>query len=582
MMPAFLLLLASAPGWAQLRVVDYNTGGDARAGMGLILSAFGAESVNGIAKAPDVIALQEQDSSATTTQAIVDILNSLYGAGTYARATLNGTTSGAGRPGLIYNTQSVSLITQSAVGVVSSSGSARQTMRYQLRPVGYDSAADFYVYSSHYKASTGSSNEARRNAEALAVRANADALGQGAHIIYAGDFNIYSSSEPMWTTLTGSGNGQAFDPINRVGDWSNNFSFRDVHTQSPVTTARYGGQITGGIDDRFDFQLVTAEFLDSEGLAYISGSYHAFGNTGTHMLNGEITSGSAAALAARIPGYSNAQATAVLDAIAAVSDHLPVVADYQLPAMMTVDLISAPRVVIVNAGASMVFSVANSAPVVAVNGADELDYAFSTSGALSGSGAGIEFALGGVDVWGAALETSTIGHQVGQLNVRSDSQAAANASFGVVHEYDVLDHAAPVFRQDGRDVVALDFGSVDSGIHAEITFSLVNLPGFRAGLDLDGYDVAGDADLFGLNLETFGNLFAGDEVSIVAWFEGLQPGVHTATYEFHFSDDDLPGSIDLSSQSLTFTAVVVPEPATVFLLFAAGIAVSGLVGRHRH
>jgi hypothetical protein len=147
-------------------VVDYNTAADARPSLGTVLAAMGAESVNGIAKAPDIFALQEQESSASTTQSIVDMLNGIYGAGVYARATLDGGTFGAGRPGLIYNSQTVQLIAQTTASTLSEIGAQRQTLRYQLRPVGYDDAADFYVYSSHYKSSTGTTNVSRRNVEA--------------------------------------------------------------------------------------------------------------------------------------------------------------------------------------------------------------------------------------------------------------------------------------------------------------------------------------------------------------------------------------------------------------------------------
>ena len=44
-------------------------------------------------------------------------------------------------------------------------------------------------------------------------------------------------------------------------------SFADVHTQSPVRTNCT--LVSGGMDDRFDFQLVTGELLDGEGLSYI-------------------------------------------------------------------------------------------------------------------------------------------------------------------------------------------------------------------------------------------------------------------------------------------------------------------------
>src|SRR4051812_38117883 len=138
---------------AQLRVVQYNTAGAARTGLADILQAIGAENVNGIAKPIDVLALEEQVSSATTTQAIVDVLNAIFGSGAYARATLDGDTTGGGRPGLIYRTSSVELIGQTTASTASSTGGPRQTMRYELRPKGYDASAEFYVYVSHTKAS---------------------------------------------------------------------------------------------------------------------------------------------------------------------------------------------------------------------------------------------------------------------------------------------------------------------------------------------------------------------------------------------------------------------------------------------
>src|SRR5262245_38381111 len=97
---AFASLFLSTTPLGQLRVVTYNTTeGGPRSGMGEILAAIGASQSSGIVKPIDVLSLQEQTSSATTTQSILSILNSIYGAGTYARATLDGGTTGAGRPG---------------------------------------------------------------------------------------------------------------------------------------------------------------------------------------------------------------------------------------------------------------------------------------------------------------------------------------------------------------------------------------------------------------------------------------------------------------------------------------------------
>ena len=73
-------------------------------------------------------------------------------------------------------------------------------MRYKLRPVGYDASADFYAYNNHYKAGSTTTDEDRRQIEANSIRSNAtygsNALGEGAHAIYAGDHNLYISTLP--------------------------------------------------------------------------------------------------------------------------------------------------------------------------------------------------------------------------------------------------------------------------------------------------------------------------------------------------------------------------------------------------
>ena len=65
------------------------------------------------------------------------------------------------------------------------------------------------------------------------------------------------------------------------GEWHNNStSVSNSHTQSPCAAATAGCGVGGGMDDRFDFQLMTGELLDGEGLDTIANSYHAFGNGG--------------------------------------------------------------------------------------------------------------------------------------------------------------------------------------------------------------------------------------------------------------------------------------------------------------
>ena len=99
---------------------------------------------------------------------------------------------------------------------------------------------DFYLYNGDYKAGSDSTSQSRRLMEAKAVRANADALGPGVQIIYAGDFNTYSSNEAGYQALLASGNGQASDPINRPGAWHNNAAFAGIDNQATAVTHRPG------------------------------------------------------------------------------------------------------------------------------------------------------------------------------------------------------------------------------------------------------------------------------------------------------------------------------------------------------
>src|SRR4051812_6012992 len=313
---------------AELRIASYNIAsatstGAPRAGLGTILQAIGAEAVDGVSRPIDVLALQEVKSQATTTADVVAILNGIYGAGTYSRGSLDGASTGGGVVGLAYNTKTVQLVSESAVGTSSASGQPRQEIRYRFRPLGTSGPDDFYLYNGDYKAGSDSTSRNRRSVEARAVRADADALGPGVQVIYAGDFNTYSSDEAGYQALIASGNGQASDPINRPGTWHNNAAFAGIDNQATAVTAP-SGLFGGGLNDRFDFQLISRALANGSGLEYEPGSYHAFGNNGSVPLRRGINDPANTALAG-LPNRSQ-----VLSLLTTVSDQLPVVADYVL------------------------------------------------------------------------------------------------------------------------------------------------------------------------------------------------------------------------------------------------------------
>jgi hypothetical protein len=463
-----LCVASSALG--QLRIVTYNTTGAPRTGMDFILKAIGEEFKSGVVKPIDVLLLQEQSRSTglPDTQAFVTMLNGIYaGQGiTYVRGNLIGGASNAGDDAqtIVYRTNSVQLLSEVAVGTTSSSGQPRQALRYKLKPVGYEDSAAFYIYNSHYKASQGTdgggttSNANRRLAEATALRANADALGDGIPIIYTGDHNFYryDEGEPAVGMLMSAGNGQAFDPLNRTdpnvgsGAWNNNANFKDIHTQSPSTTQRYGGQVTGGLDDRFDIQWVTGELQDNEGMSYISGTYRAFGNNGT-TYNTDIDAPANTYPFDFVQFDATHTRSQLLTALASVTDHLPVVADYRIPAKMSVQVASIPSTVNLGASVPISVSVENIAPVTLATFADELDYTLSVTGNLMGGVTDLTPAASGPHFHDIFLDTATPGLKSGLITVMSSSQQASNALFTMPVSFTVLGptYLAADFNQDG-------------------------------------------------------------------------------------------------------------------------------------
>jgi hypothetical protein len=370
---ALIIAACSNNARAQLRIVTYNTATGspsgvqtARPGMEIVLESIGEETINGIARPIDVLLLQEQYSTDmgddalddVATQSFVDLMNSIYGTPEvptpYARGVVDAITSHpeglAGGPGIVYNTQTIDLLAEHRFGTVSGTAQARSTLRYQFRPVGYGPEADFYVYNSHYKSDDSAEDLNRRLIEATSIRNNpiygSDSLGEGAHVLYVGDYNMQSSSEDAFETLLGAGPGQAHDPINRLGSWNNNSSFADVHTQAPCLS-NCNGLTSGGMDDRYDFQLMTGEFLDGDGLSYIgpnvpgmSGSVHsyrAFGNNGS-TYNDDINDASNTYAFQGVTSYTSSQ---ILNALHTVSDHLPVIADFQLPSFTPPTVVAA-------------------------------------------------------------------------------------------------------------------------------------------------------------------------------------------------------------------------------------------------
>lgn len=103
------------------------------------------------------------------------------------------------------------------------------------------------------------------------------------YVLLAGDFNFYNNEEPAYQILTDTDNPVPIvDPLQQAGDWHENPDFRAIHTQATRKTLDgFGlGGASGGMDDRFDFILMSQNLEDGQTLKYLPGSYQTFGNNG--------------------------------------------------------------------------------------------------------------------------------------------------------------------------------------------------------------------------------------------------------------------------------------------------------------
>jgi len=277
---------------------------------------------------PDILVIQEIQGSSASISFLNNVLNGAGGPGgpggdpnSYVRgsfASLGGSLDNA----LYYRP---ALFTEITGSFQTLNTSPRDTPIWRMRPVDDPSgASDLYVYSMHLKAGSSGSDELDRAAQATIVRNHANSLPAGTDFVYLGDFNVNSSSEAAYVDFTGNqpdNDGRAFDPINQPGTWSNNPGFAAIHTQSPINNSPIGasGAAGGGMDDRFDFILISDSLQDGNGTDYIANTYTTFGNDGLHY-NDDIND------PPTIP-----EGNAIADALVRSSDHLPVYLDLTEP-----------------------------------------------------------------------------------------------------------------------------------------------------------------------------------------------------------------------------------------------------------
>lgn len=170
------------------------------------------------------------------------------------------------------------------------------------------------LYSVHLKASDDAASAAQRGREVGRMIAS---MTSARYAVIAGDFNIYSPQEVAYTDLVGSSATRRFvDPLGTT--WVRNAAaYAQIYTQCTrrTTLGSCGGGVDGGVDDRFDYILVSTDLAPR----VVPGSYTSFGNDGVARLNSAIDDPPNQRVSAEMAA-----------ALKCASDHLPVYVDVVL------------------------------------------------------------------------------------------------------------------------------------------------------------------------------------------------------------------------------------------------------------
>jgi len=396
---------------------------------------------------PDIILLQEFQT-ATALSTFVTVLNTASGSpGDWAAAPfINGADD---ESCMVYRTSKVQLLNTTTVSIGSSvsPNPPRNTYRYDVRPVGYTGLpATVGMYSSHMKAQdSGSDDDLRRLTEVQRIRNNAEgadtagagtALPLGYLFLFGGDTNIQNAAVTEYVEFVGSqadNTGRFFDPIrsgvnggasSNNGNWNSNTNYRFIHTQDPSGS--------GGMDDRHDQILVSAEFIDGSGFEYIGNqnlqfsqstwndpnhSYRCWGNDGDSCCNSALDTINNGMV-------GNIIAQALVACATASGGHLPLYLDLKVPAEITSDLAIDFGTVTQGSLATRPLSVSNAGNVALWNvaGIANLNYTLSASAGFTAPPASFgDLAGGTANSHTITMNTATLGPKGGTITINSDA-----------------------------------------------------------------------------------------------------------------------------------------------------------------
>lgn len=180
----------------------------------------------------------------------------------------------------------------------------------------------------HLKSGSYPGNQTARYEAMQDLMNQLESMGMDNYIL-SGDFNCYShlDSGIVNALYWENPSFRFYDPLNKLGNWGSNSYYSEIHTQSThagFDDACFSG---GGMDDRFDFILVSPYVnYGLQGVQSINSSYRTLGQDGLRYRKGLLD-----------PVNTSAPPD-VLMSLYGTSDHLPVYMDFELNATMNSSL----------------------------------------------------------------------------------------------------------------------------------------------------------------------------------------------------------------------------------------------------
>jgi len=262
---------------------------------------------------PDIFVVNEMSRSAYFQQRIIDSVLHKVSGRVYARAVSYNLADQNIVNMMYYNTHKLVLHSQAVMQTITRDIDLYK-LYYKSPDLSEGDTAFIHCIAAHLKAgSSGGDQQTRRN-QINNVMAWLQNNSQPHNFLFMGDFNVQSVQEESMQALLYGQNipFRFYDPVDQLGTWNNNPDFALYHTQSTQTSGDcHSG---GGLDDRFDFILASADIMQgNKKVRFVEGSYRTLGQDGLHFNNSLLGS-----------PFNSSAPFGVIEALYQNSDHLPV------------------------------------------------------------------------------------------------------------------------------------------------------------------------------------------------------------------------------------------------------------------